>query len=1161
MAEDSDEGESDEYEDDLEEEIVADEESEEEDAHLDGDQKEPSQDSSGGSESSHLKAPDQASGQQLAGDALQTFEADDSMSSPASAKESSPVGGSSPAADTTPDGKEAARPCIRADFSEENHAAEPASDTKHVQAPTQDELLDMASELRRGFTDDELVCLRPVISAWDSRSKGQLVALLSDPPLPRDFQAKIAQVVFDHSDWPSLEVAMVRPSTLAEGGEVQASLTPADGFAGDSECGGVAAASLEEGEDAADPFIGNEEHNPDLGDVKEWDEREGAESRSLQAEIQTTESPAFDALERNEVIQDLDEGDGDKKELEIYCEAVMECGDNSKENDVAAALGDREKADTTDDHLAGPVTEVEDPAVVADEQVHDEVCFAAGRQETEEGSVISETMWEAVALTEASSTGFDAPNCLDEIIHEAAIGSLHDVSNSPHASSPDEAPVFEGEEGLENPELELELELKAANPQVEQAEDDNEGDANLDEDEDDNGLDSVGSPDASEDDLESEVASDLSSEAARFLSTNEEDRERLELLRMTSEEESMKRHLQSQALWEHLTSGCSRSYLDERLGTFEGKVEPEVLEAQLREQAKQTKERKANAQVEALLKLMAIKGGGNITLAWRRYFDSDGDGELSFGEFCAALMDLGYGENQDLIVLWKDLTSRGDRPDADCITLEAIDPVGASILDSFGRWCKEVHGGPWELFRKLDEDGSDSLSADEFIEGLNEYGFFNLDYLPAEVASEELVLQNLFPLLDSGGCSCVTADQLLFLELDKDKRERIKQELKKAREEGTAERDLAPLTNDAQEMLHNMVMSTTNLGGKHWTTVQSEVAVGGPWGLELSFSSSPTDSTVGRTGKHTAGFSTLSSHGPSVSGQLSRRQYRLNTGSSTMTNADRSPRAGAAAQKTFSNSDEVTTAARSPSTMPSPAGLGQTSASLPTRTLPAKRGPDRALAASQPLLPSSRPGQKSMEQESSIGVSPSPSTKSGGPRPKGFDEFVAKRTKELPPLQTSSQGLDHYKEQGWGNGGGRSTHQKETALTTLSKSVSTSSLPPASRSPGNGSNGFTSSEKQDARRQCYRQSLVPALLPTIRKDGGAFGKTASMQGADPKSEASPAFLCATTGARFTGAGVGGKRGQSSRRAKEKLRFKPEICGHFLTSATAVGLFRHYGGDT
>lgn len=288
--------------------------------------------------------------------------------------------------------------------------------------------------------------------------------------------------------------------------------------------------------------------------------------------------------------------------------------------------------------------------------------------------------------------------------------------------------------------------------------------------------------------------------------------------------------------WEQLTTKGSITVeeLNAKMFIFEGKEVPEAIEDRMREKAQEVAKRKANIEVDKFLGMMRKHGGGNITLAWRRHFDSDGDGELSFGEFCHALKELGY--KGDLLQLWHDLTSRSSR--ADVITLEALDTAGAEILNGFADWCLHGawvakllnggRGGPMALFHTLDEDGSESLTVDEFAEGLTELGFFEHPNVPEAVSSEELVKDNLFPLLDQSGGGCVIAEQMLFLEPDRRIRKAQSKEMAYLREHGSAGQQLQPKTNDAAELLHEICMSSTAMGGKHWSLLKHGIAVGGP---------------------------------------------------------------------------------------------------------------------------------------------------------------------------------------------------------------------------------------------------------------------------------------------------------------------------------------------
>jgi ankyrin repeat protein len=158
--------------------------------------------------------------------------------------------------------------------------------------------------------------------------------------------------------------------------------------------------------------------------------------------------------------------------------------------------------------------------------------------------------------------------------------------------------------------------------------------------------------------------------------------------------------------------------------------------------------------------LMRNQGDGSIAVAWRRHFDGNGDGEVSFQEFCTGLATVGYRE--DALKLWQSL----DPQCSNHLALRYLDPDHAKMIAEFGDWCTLSHGGPVEVFAAINVAGAMFLTCEELLAGLRKLGFFNVKDLQEYLNCEESFRRHMYPLLDPWAKGMVSEENFLFLESD-----------------------------------------------------------------------------------------------------------------------------------------------------------------------------------------------------------------------------------------------------------------------------------------------------------------------------------------------------------------------------------------------------------
>jgi len=115
---------------------------------------------------------------------------------------------------------------------------------------------------------------------------------------------------------------------------------------------------------------------------------------------------------------------------------------------------------------------------------------------------------------------------------------------------------------------------------------------------------------------------------------------------------------------------------------------------------------------------LCVRKFGSLTAAWRMCLDADGNGKLTFNEFCQGLRRLGFAG--DLKAMWKHY----DCDRSGHISLQEIDPKGFEELNSFLSLMTDKYGdldSAWKWGFGKDPHGSIDLQ--ELREGCSNLGY------------------------------------------------------------------------------------------------------------------------------------------------------------------------------------------------------------------------------------------------------------------------------------------------------------------------------------------------------------------------------------------------------------------------------------------------------
>jgi len=150
--------------------------------------------------------------------------------------------------------------------------------------------------------------------------------------------------------------------------------------------------------------------------------------------------------------------------------------------------------------------------------------------------------------------------------------------------------------------------------------------------------------------------------------------------------------------------------------------------------------------------------------AWRRKLDPHGTLECPFPKFCKVCVDIGFVKSADsLYAIPREFTN---------ITLMQVNPEMGGLLESFRRWIVMKYHSNAVFYDAFDQDGSNRISPDEFVDSCASEGFSG--------THDELC--EIFACCDWEGDGEISRDEVVFLETDPVVKERELQQIKRRKQ-------------------------------------------------------------------------------------------------------------------------------------------------------------------------------------------------------------------------------------------------------------------------------------------------------------------------------------------------------------------------------------------